>query len=186
MGQDKGLVPFLGKTLVERVIQRLRPVADDLLVTTNNPAAYKFLGLPLHSDLIPGVGALSGLYTALHAASQPCVAVVACDMPFASPELIRAARARLIDGDFDIVIPRSPQGLEPFHAVYRRAVCLPHILSEIQKGKRRVDSWFHAVRVCQFSWEEVLQVDPSGRAFLNTNTPEELSAAEQVALEEES
>ena len=68
MRQDKGLVPFLGRTLIERVIDRVSPAADELIVTTNNLDEYKFLGLPLYSDLIQGTGALGGLYTALHAA----------------------------------------------------------------------------------------------------------------------
>jgi molybdopterin-guanine dinucleotide biosynthesis protein A len=184
MGRDKGLVPFLGKTLVERVLQRLQPIADELIVTTNDPSAYEFLSLPLYSDLIPGAGALGGLYTALHAAGRPCVAVVACDMPFTSPKLLHAACKRLIEGQYDLVVPRSLDGLEPFHAVYRRATCLPHILNALQAGKRRVDSWFHAVRISQMAWDEVLQIDPTGRAFLNANTPEELVEAERIALEE--
>ena len=184
MGQDKGLVPFLGKTLIERVIERLRPAADELVVTTNNLSAYKFLGVPLYSDFISGAGALGGLYTALHAAKNQWVAVTACDMPFASPNLLWTAAERLAEGNFDVVIPRGPNGLEPFHAVYRAAACLPHILSALQAEKRRVDSWFGAVRLSQISWDEVLQIDPSGRVFLNVNTPEELAAAEEVALRE--
>ncbi len=93
MGQDKALLPFLGKPLIQRVIERVASLADELLVTTNRPEAYQFLDLPLFPDVIPGRGALGGLYTALSAASQPLVAVVACDMPFASPALLMG-RAR--------------------------------------------------------------------------------------------
>jgi len=184
MGQDKGLAPFLGKTLVERLIKRLQPAAAEIVVTTNNPESYQFLGLPLYSDLFPGTGALGGLYTALQAARQPYAAVVACDMPFASPELLETALKLLRDGGFDAVVPRSEQGLEPFHAVYRRTTCLPHILHALQAEKRRVDSWFAAVCLHQLSWDQVRQVDPSGRVFLNANTPEELAAAEAIAQRE--
>ncbi|HJW89725.1 MAG TPA: molybdenum cofactor guanylyltransferase, partial [Anaerolineales bacterium] len=96
MGQDKGLVPLLGQPLVARAIQRLGRLADEVLVTTNHTEAYRFLGIPLFPDLIPGVGALSGLYTALSAAQNPLVAVVACDMPFASADLLSYARDRLL------------------------------------------------------------------------------------------
>lgn len=185
MGQDKGLVSFLGKTLVERVIERLSPAANELIVTTNNLEGYQFLGLSLNSDPIPGAGALGGLYTALHAAALPYVAVAACDMPFASPELVREELKQLIQGKYDAVIPRGLEGLEAFHAVYRRAACLPQIYAALQLQKRRVDSWFHSVQTHLMPWEEVLRIDPSGRAFLNTNTPDELAAAEAIALQEE-
>lgn len=184
MGQDKGLVLFLGVPLILRVVERLRSIAHQLLVTTNHPDAYTFLGLPLHPDPIPGMGALGGLYTALSAAAHPVVAVVACDMPFASPALLTAARDRLLDGGYDLVIPLGAVGREPFHAVYRQETCLPHILAALQAGKRRVDAWFPEVRVLELEPAQILPYDPQQVAFLNVNTPEELAAAEQLARSE--
>jgi molybdopterin-guanine dinucleotide biosynthesis protein A len=183
MGQDKGLVPFLGKPLIQRVVERLHPIAQELLVTTNHPEAYTFLGLPLYPDLIPGMGALGGLYTALSAAAFPQVAVVACDMPFASPAILAAARDQLLEGGFDLVIPRSDSGREPFHAVYRRESCLPHIQAALQAGKHRVDAWFPNVRVLELEPAQTLPYDPLELAFLNVNTPEELAAAERLVGE---
>src|ERR1051325_5119992 len=90
MGEDKALKTFLGRPLIQRVIDRLAPIADELIVTTNHPDDYRFLGLK------PGRGALGGLYTAIASGSNPLVAVVACDMPFASPELLEAARQILV------------------------------------------------------------------------------------------
>ena len=81
MGEDKALKPFLGRPLIQRVIERLSPVADELIVTTNRPDDYRFLRLALRADLKPGRGALGGLYTAIASAAHPIVAVVACDMP---------------------------------------------------------------------------------------------------------
>ena len=81
MGQDKALMPFLGRPLIQRVTDRLAPIADEVIVTTNHPEDYRFLGLPLFPDLKPGRGALGGLYTALSSATCESVAVVACDMP---------------------------------------------------------------------------------------------------------
>jgi molybdopterin-guanine dinucleotide biosynthesis protein A len=181
MGRDKGLVPFLGKPLVARLVERMRPAAAELLVTTNNPDGYAFLGLPTFSDRVPGVGALGGLYTALSAAKHPLVGVVACDMPFASPALLHALAAALLQEGADLAVPRSDGGLEPFHAVYRREACLPHIETALEAGKRRVDAWFHAVHVVQLPWERVLEIEPGGRVFLNVNTPQELAAAERLA-----
>src|SRR5512147_3255637 len=84
MGEDKALKTFLGRPLIQRVIDRLSPIADEIILTTNHPEEYTFLDLPLFSDLKPGRGALGGLYTAIASATNPFVAVVACDMPFAS------------------------------------------------------------------------------------------------------
>ena len=181
MGQDKALLPFLGKPLIQRLIGRLSPLADELLVTTNHPEAYRFLGLPLFPDVIPGRGALGGLYTALSAASQPLVAVIACDMPFASPQLLEVERDLLLATGSDAVIPQTEGGTEPFHAVYRREACLPAIQAAIAADRWRVDAWFPQVKLRLMTPEEVRPYDPHGTAFWNVNTTEELVQAEELA-----
>lgn len=184
MGRDKALIPFLGRPLIERVISRVEHLADEILVTTNCPQDYQFLGLPLFPDVVPDRGALGGLYTAVNAARQPLVAVVACDMPFVQPELIAYERDLLLDATIDAAIPKTEGGTEPFHAVYRRDTCLPEIFSAIKAERWRVDSWFSRAQIYYLSTQEINQYDPRGLAFNNVNTPEELAAAEQTAAED--
>lgn len=184
MGRDKALIPFLGRPLIERVIARVSYLADEILVTTNRPQDYQFLSLPLFRDVIPDRGALGGLYTALHAASQPLVAVVACDMPFVQPELLAYERDLLLNSMIDAVIPKTEGGTEPFHAIYRRDSCLPQILIALQAEKWRVDSWFSRVHIRFLNQEEIFQFDPRGLAFNNVNTPEELAEAERIAAQD--
>ena len=181
MGQDKALVPFLGKPLILRVISRVAHLAEELLVTTNHPESYKFLEYSLVPDLVPGRGALGGLFTALNAAHHEMVAVVACDMPFVSAGLLAAERDLLVATGCDAVIPQMPDGAEPFHAVYRRAACLPAIQAAIQADRWRVDAWFSAVNIRLLSPSEIEQHDPEQLAFWNVNTPEDLQRAEEIA-----
>jgi molybdopterin-guanine dinucleotide biosynthesis protein A len=181
MGENKALKPFLGRPLVMRVVSRLRPVADELILTTNEPEVYDFLEARKIPDLQPGLGPLGGLHTALHSAHFENVAVVACDMPFASASLLAAASAILSREEADVVIAESPEGFEPMHAVYRRQTCLPAIEAAIQSDQRRVISWFPAVRVRRLTQEELQRHDPEGLAFWNVNTPEEFARAEELA-----
>jgi molybdopterin-guanine dinucleotide biosynthesis protein A len=181
MGQDKALLPFLGQPLIARIVARLSPVADELLICTNRPDAYAFLGLPLISDKIPDRGALGGLYTALETATQPQVAVVACDMPFASPTLLAAQSAILQAESADVVIPKTEKGYEPLHAVYRREVCLPVVAESLAAGQWKVISWFSQVRLRPVLRDELKQHDPHGLTFINVNTPEEFAEAERLA-----
>ena len=181
MGEDKALKAFLGRPLIERVVQRLSPIADEVIVTTNHPERYTFLKIPLFSDLKPGRGALGGLYTAIVAAKNPLVAVAACDMPFASASLLEAASRLLAQEDVDVVIPKSEEGFEPLHAIYRRETCLPAIEAAIEADQWRVIAWFPQVKVRVLTPDEIRQYDPSGLAFWNVNTPEEFSKAETIA-----
>lgn len=182
MGVDKALKPFLGRPLIQRVIERLKPIADETIVTTNRPADYAFLRLPLFMDLKPNRGALGGLYTAVASATSPIVAVVACDMPFASASLLETASRLLVEEEADVVIPKTEEGFEPLHAVYRRATCVPAIEAAIAANQWKVIAWFPQMKVRVLTLEEVKEHDPLGRAFWNLNTPEEFAEAEKQAL----
>jgi molybdopterin-guanine dinucleotide biosynthesis protein A len=181
MGEDKALKTFLGRPLIQRVAERLSTIADELIVTTNRPDDYGFLNLPLFPDLKPGRGALGGLYTAIASAKHPIVGVVACDMPFASPSLLRAASRLLAQEEVDVVIAKFGEGYEPLHALYRRETCLPAIEAAISADQWRVIAWFPQVKVRILTTDEIKQYDPSGLAFWNVNTPEEFAEAEKIA-----
>lgn len=180
MGQDKALLPFLGQPLIRRGIDRLGHLADEILVTTNRPENFAFLGLPLYPDIFPDRGALSGLYTALHAARFDTVLVVACDMPFVSPELL-SAQINWLDQSYDAVIPRGEGGTEPFHSVYRRSTCLGLAQVALQAKKWRVDAWFPQANIRFLEVADIQRLDPSGMSFWNVNTPEEFQHAEEIA-----
>jgi molybdopterin-guanine dinucleotide biosynthesis protein A len=181
MGQDKALLPFLGQPLIVRALNRVAGIADELLITANQPENYRFLGLTPIPDRQPGAGALGGLYTALDAAHHLAVAVVGCDMPFVNPLLLVIELQLLNETGADLVIPHGADGLEPFHAVYRRETCLPHVQRALGAGLRRVDAWFPQVKVHELAPEDIRPYDPLGLAFLNVNTPEELKHAEALA-----
>ncbi len=181
MGEDKALKPFLGRPLIQRVVERLAPIADEMIVTTNRPAEYGFINLRLVTDLKPGRGALGGLYTAIASASHPFVAVAACDMPFASKNFFESAHRLMVREEADVVIAKTDEGYEPFHALYRRETCLPAIEAAIDADQWKVIAWFPQVKVKILSPDEVKAFDPSGLCFWNLNTPEEFSEAEQRA-----
>ncbi|MDO5334637.1 MAG: molybdopterin-guanine dinucleotide biosynthesis protein B [Coriobacteriia bacterium] len=185
MGQSKALVPFLGRPLIVRLLERLNPIADELIVTTNEPERLAFLlddypNLKLVTDTYKERGALPGLATALKAASFDHVALVACDMVNASPELLSAESNLLRKGDYQLVIPRTRHGIEPFAAVYERNSCLAAALAALEAGEKRIRAVVSSL--------DALVVDKGSRpdvpfplgCFLNVNTPEELAFAERA------
>lgn len=190
MGEDKALKPFLGKPLIQRVMERLSPIADELIVTTNRPDEYRFLNTRLVSDLIPARGALGGLYTAIFSAAHPFVGVVACDMPFASKTFFERATQWMGEEEADVVIPKIKSeeaqksgGYEPLHALYRKETCLPAIEDAIQKDLWKVIAWFGKVKVRDVSDDEMKTIDPTSLYSWNVNTPEEFEQAEKIALQ---
>ena len=191
MGQSKATVPFAGRPLICRMVERLSPAADELIITTNEPENLAFLERDypdLHIRLVRDVfderGSLPGMYTALSEAGCPHVAVIACDMVMASASLVMAESLAALESGADAVVPVNRHGYEPFHAVYRPEGCLPAIRAALDAGESRTQSFLGRVNLYEFSREEVMAAEPRGGCFLNANTPEDLRAFERMADEE--
>ena len=190
MGQSKATVPFAGKPLICRLVRRLHPAANELIITTNEADRLGFLKdeFPnLNIRLVPDTydfrGALPGLYTALSAATCPYVAVVACDMVNASASLVVSESITMHQTGTDVVVPVNKNGFEPFHAMYRRETCLEAVRQTVEEGERRAQSFFDKVDVYEFTQEEVNDAVPFGGCFQNCNTPAELKALEEAVTD---
>jgi molybdenum cofactor guanylyltransferase len=178
-GQPKALIPLGGRSIVERVVAALTPVVDDLLIVTNTPELYAFLGLPMVADVYPDHGSLGGIYSGLRAAGQIAF-TVACDMPFLHPEIIRLVVARA--GEGDVVIPRVGEQLETMHAAYGKA-CLPPIEERLRAVRLKIVGFFDRVRVVEIGEAEVARFRDPAVAFMNVNTPDELERARALVAE---
>jgi len=187
MGRSKATVPFGGRPLLCRLVERAYPVADELLITTNEPQNLGFLEdmpeyhkIRLERDLFDVRGSLTGFCTALTKASHDYVALCACDMMDISHELFAAELRRAVEGDFDVVVPTNESGFEPFHAVYRRTSCLEVVTRLLGEGEKSMKAFIlkSGLATCHFGMNEVHEVVPHGGCFANCNTPEELARAE--------
>lgn len=183
MGEKKMLMPFLGVPLIQRVYERTKSIAQEVLIITNEPEELAFMGVDLVRDSIAGKGAIGGLYTAMDKARGELVVVVACDLPFVSAAILDEGVRLLQETGGDVAIPRlNGDYYEPLHAVYRRETCKSAILQAIQADQRRLVSWFPSVRVIEMEGFVCKALDPEGLAFFNINHREDFLLAEQIEL----
>jgi molybdopterin-guanine dinucleotide biosynthesis protein A len=176
-GIPKGLIELGGKRIIERIIDALSPVLSDLLVVTNTPDLYAFLGLPLVPDVFPDHGSLGGIYSGLKAIGGDAAFTVACDMPFLHPEVVRLVVGRA--GEADVVIPKVGEQYETMHACYAKA-CLPHMEALLAAKRFRIVGFFQSVRVREIPEEDVGRYRDPGVCFMNVNTPEELARSREI------
>lgn len=179
-GQPKALLELGGRRIIERVLDAVAPVVDDVLIVTNTPALYAFLGVPMVPDVYPDHGSLGGIFSGLTAAAGEVVFNVACDMPFLHSPVARLIVARA--GEADVVIPRVGEQLETMHALYAKA-CLPHIETRLMAGRFKIVGLFEDVRVVEIPEEEVARLRAPDVVFMNVNTPAELARARALAAE---
>ncbi|MCY3908180.1 MAG: molybdenum cofactor guanylyltransferase [Anaerolineaceae bacterium] len=179
MGRDKALVELDGRPMLEHVIERVSGLGQaQTLLVSNDHAEHARFGLPMVCDSLPDAGSLGGIYTALLNSEHCHTLVVACDMPFLSPALLRHMLELREEGDYDVIAPRVdgyPQGL---HAVYGQA-CVAPIRAQIEAGRLKVIGFYDQARVRYLDEDEWGPLDPTGQAFNNINTPEELAAAQE-------
>ena len=177
-GEPKALLDLGGRRIIERVIDALAPAVSDLLLVTNTPELYRFLGLPMVPDAVPDAGSLGGIYSGLRAAPRDAIFTVACDMPFLRTDVVRLVVARATEAD--VVIPRVGDQLETLHAAYGKR-CLAPMERRIAAGQLRITGFFDEVRVVEISEADVARLADPTVVFMNVNTPAELARARELA-----
>lgn len=173
-GEPKALIDLGGRRIIERVVDALAAVLPEMLVVTNTPDLYAYLGLPMVADAYPGGGSLGGIYSGLRAAPGDAAFTVACDMPFLVPEVVRLVVDRA--GEGDVVVPRVGEQWETLHAVYGKR-CLGPMESRIAAGRLKITGFFEDVRVVEIAEAEIRRVGDPAIVFMNVNTPDELARA---------
>jgi molybdopterin-guanine dinucleotide biosynthesis protein A len=173
LGRDKALLRIGGRALIERALDPLAALFDEVLVVgrpeavPEHPAVTRAV-----RDVVAGVGPLGGICTGLQAMGRPLGFVVACDMPWLDAPVIRRQLAVLRETGADAVVPRWEGYWEPLHAAYSRA-CLPVAEARIAARDFRIRSFFEEVRV--HFWD-VAAEGLSTRPFTNVNTKGDLAA----------
>jgi molybdopterin-guanine dinucleotide biosynthesis protein A len=168
MGRDKAHLPAGVGTLLERIVDRLSPVVDQVIVAGGPQLSIP--GVRWVPDARSGAGPLAGMAAGLAAVSFDLAWVVACDLPDVEPgigELLFDSAS-----DVDAVVPRLDARPECLCAVYRTSLAA-RILTLLDAGERRVTALLDGIRVRYVEAAELRRVDPELRTFRNLNTQDE-------------
>jgi FdhD protein len=168
MGSNKALLPYKGGRFIEAIHRLFADIFSEVILVTNTPDQYDFLPCRKVQDIHRDMGVLSGIHSGLYHSSSPAIFAVACDMPYLVEGLIRHMASRADTGG--VLIPESPGGLEPLHAVYGKG-CQAAIEATLLSGQRRIVSFFDRTNVSRMNQEQVAIYDPAFVSFININTP---------------
>jgi len=181
-GGDKCLRPLAGRSILARIIERVLPQVDGLLLNANgDPARFVAYGLPVRSDVVAGFpGPLAGVLTGM-AWARECMpeasllASFASDAPFLPRDLVARLRAARDANSAEIACARSGGQSHPVFALWPLALMDDLRRALVEEDIRKVDVWTarHKLVEVDFACEPV---DP----FFNTNRPEDLAEAEML------
>jgi molybdopterin-guanine dinucleotide biosynthesis protein A len=181
-GGDKPLKRIAGRTILERVIERLAPQCDGLILNANgDPQRFAFTDLPIVPDDVPGfAGPLAGILAALDwaAAHRPevmWVASAAADSPFLPHDFVSRLHAARDAAGVPLACAESGGQAHPVNALWpvMLRADLRHAL--VIEDMRKIDRWTARHGIAQAAWPNA-PVDP----FFNANTPEDIGEAERL------
>jgi molybdopterin-guanine dinucleotide biosynthesis protein A len=171
----KGFLEIKGRRIIESNIELLKKIFDCVIISTNNPEYYFYLGVPMLGDIVKYRGPMTGILSALITIEAPGIFVTGCDMPFIKPELIRYIVGRWTDSQ-EAVIPIFDSKPQPLLGVYSKKL-VPKMEDSIQKGMRGLREFLKKREVLYIGEDEVRTLDPEGRSFVNINTMEDYERA---------
>lgn len=174
-GRPKGLELVGGRRILDRLVDACVAAFGGLpLLVANAPDAPSWRpDLRVVPDVMPGLGALGGIYTAIIEAPAPVVCI-AWDMPFVSADLIRLLGAGLDGVDACLPASGSRRGVEPLCAAYGPA-CRVAIERAFETGDLRAIGFHSLIRHHVLGFE-TLPADPT-TLFFNINSPADLAMA---------
>ena len=187
-GGDKPLTRVGSKTILSRVIERMTPQCQRLILNANgDPTRFADTGLPVIPDDVPDfagplAGILAGLdWAAVHAQEVAYVASVPGDCPFLPDDLVERLHQarRKMGAGVPLACARSGEWRHPVVGLWPLALREDLRKALVEEDMRKIEVWTARHGVAVADWPDQ-PVDP----FFNVNTPEDAARAERIALQQ--
>jgi len=171
MGVNKSFLKLGNQTIIERIVDLMKSIFNEIIIVTNTPDEYKFLNLPLYGDIYKWKGPLAGIHSALTHSQTDIIFVLSCDVPLMSKEMIE----HIIEykTDKSIVFCEAAGYHQPLVGIYSKK-----ILSEIEKfisNNEMSDKSFH--QFLKMVDAEIIHPEKlsfyKDEIFFNVNRPED-------------
>ncbi len=169
-GQDKGLVSYKNKPLIQHVLDRIKPQVGQIIINANrNQDDYAKFDLPVISDELSDFqGPLAGFLTGMRTSKTDYILTLPCDGPDLPDDLV----SRLVNelennqGNNNLVVAHDGERLQPVHALIPTSL-IESLEGFLANGDRKIDLWYaqHPMATADFS--------DKPEVFFNINTEEQ-------------
>ena len=184
-GGDKARIRIGGVTVLERIIERLRPQCAGLILNANTDAArFADIGLPVVADSVPDyagplAGILAGLdWTAEHATQIEWIVSAPGDCPFLPRDLVTRLHQARVGASALLACASSAKRPHPVVGIWPIELREDLRRALTRDGVRRVTEWSARYPFGMAAWAAT-PVDP----FFNINKPEDVAEAERLAAQ---
>ena len=185
-GGDKARIRIGGRTILERVLARVKPQCTAVILNANgDPARFADTGLPVVPDTVPDfagplAGILAGLdWAAAHAAEVADVVSVPGDCPFLPSDLVARLAAARRAASLPLACARSGEWRHPVVGLWPVALRNDLRAALVEEGLHKIEAWTARHGVAIADWPAA-PIDP----FFNVNTPADAAEAERIAAQQ--
>lgn len=182
IGKNKSLLEIDGKPLIQRLTDLLDSIFQKVLISSNEPELYDFLGKKIVKDIYPGRGPLSGIYSALNYTSSEKNFIIGCDLPFISIELVKYLTS--YQSDAQILLLRADERVQPLCGIYSKSIMqeVENLLVESANSELKLKG--SIIELMSRVQTEIIDVTNSNfyhpDLFFNVNTPEDFNYAKSI------
>jgi molybdopterin-guanine dinucleotide biosynthesis protein A len=164
----KGFLEINGKKIIESNTEFLNSIFDRVIISTNDPELYFYLGVLMVGDIMKYRGPMTGIFSVLAVPDVSDIFVIACDMPFLNAVFIKYIVERWSE-NLDAVIPIFYKKPQPLPGIYSKRT-VRKLEEAIRQGKRSLREFLQEIEVLYIEEEVVRSIDREGRSFVNINT----------------
>lgn len=173
MGRDKAMMPFADQALIQSVITIMHGLFPATILSVREHRQE--IDLPQVCDMQTNGGPLTGLVSTLGRIATPWAFVVACDMPFVSPELVEQLATHRAQQQ--AVVPVVHGYLQPMAAFYSIS-CIPVMRATLSLGDKSLSGAIRNLDVSYVDEAQMLQSDAALRSFIDLDTPQDWALAQ--------
>jgi molybdenum cofactor guanylyltransferase len=167
MGEDKGLMSFEDKPMIQYIIDVVKPLVEGIIIIANDKQ-YEQFGYPVYEDIIKDKGPLAGILTGLTHSNTDKNLVLSCDVPFVNEAILKL----LIEAceDVDVVIPEKDNRTHQLIGMYDKS-CIGTFKSELEADQRKLK-----LAIEQLNYKTINANHIDDKTFNNINSKNDIEA----------
>jgi len=190
MGEDKALLKVGAKTLIEIMIDKLKPFCDEIVISANETEKYSQFGYKVVPDKFKNSGPLAGIYSSLLESNTERNFVISCDLPLVSQNVIE--KIINTNSDKEIILPVTDGKYHLLCGIYSKSVLerAEEILrkGEGERGRRgegekgslkKKTSVKSLLNISEVEYVDVTSIAKENE-FLNMNTVEDFEVITRI------
>lgn len=184
MKTNKSLLKLGNQTVIERIVDLMKPLFERTILITNSFDEYRFLDIEMFEDIYNGFGPIGGIHSGLVHSKTEKNFIISCDIPLMTEEVIEYLIG--YSTDKPITVATADGFIHQLCGVYCRSIFdeieknILHSETEVRNNRQRKHKC-SVHKLIESVNTEIVDIENDYSAyrketFFNMNNPEDYEA----------